>query len=719
MNQIPLITPNNQVMVAHKTYNRNASSLEDTPPRPTYSESLLFQKGFRFQKRHQEDKIDLRTISKVDIERVVKNVDLEVLQGLLENITYGDLSEDDFDLYSSELHHCCVIVLMNIFISCSHTLAPFADDCFVKLFQINQLTLEYLLDVQDTLSANLNGLAKKYAAKKREVGSLSQNLARQDVEVATLRDELHHIKELMRNQQESPTAVATFDPSLYPSQEKREEAGTGVVEENVEDAIQLHIISSIHGMYLSLSVCPSITVQDVMKQLTEQLPDDSSSALWCITFKGQCLNDPTQSLDNVGIDATNNSIVLEMKARNDNPPMDKETQPSAESHLPEQTREALFAQMEELVSTAKMAHEELIEGSRALQHQALVQDEQNESVLAFLGTQMQGLEVAIRDEIQRSMSEAVIQFSKQARVSQSNDVFPEASEQSVQQLNIGDIESDDGGEDYDTNDNQVDTDIAAKVKEPSSEEAGKSKIDLWVDTKAEYGGPLCESKLSDAESPSSLECPSKLNASDHSIEDVDKNGVFPLPNAYSLVQSEGNKSPSESRPPTPSRDSLLNKEPKEDDSTKDGATKTDVNLAPSLDSMPTPPSLKKIHSAMVHFSFSGYESEDCVSVDVSNQTHDSNSDFSKICGFAPIEITSGVSQNDIACDLEMQSIEVSPSKFQDVPNAKFETDVDESNCLGRKRSSSKRMSFKNMLPRWRKSKEKKTVAREKGRLYSV
>jgi hypothetical protein len=122
---------------------------------------------------------------------------------------------------------------------------------------------------------------------------------------------------------------------------------------------------------------------------------------------------------------------------------------------------------------------------------------------------------------------------------------------------------------------------------------------------------------------------------------------------------------------------------------------------------------------MVHFSFSGYESEDCVSVDVSNQTHDSNSDFSKICGFAPIEITSGVSQNDIACDLEMQSIEVSPSKFQDVPNAKFETDVDESNCLGRKRSSSKRMSFKNMLPRWRKSKEKKTVAREKGRLYSV
>ena len=50
------------------------------------------------------EQIYLRAVSKVDVDRVVKEVDLEVLQKLLPNITFGQITEDDFDLYSSELH---------------------------------------------------------------------------------------------------------------------------------------------------------------------------------------------------------------------------------------------------------------------------------------------------------------------------------------------------------------------------------------------------------------------------------------------------------------------------------------------------------------------------------------------------------------------------------------------------------------------------------------
>lgn len=92
--------------MAHKEYNRNASSIERNPPAPTYAESLLYQKGFQFQKRHHDDKIDLRRISKVDIDKIIKDVDLEELQSLLENITFAEITEDDFDLYSSKFRHC-------------------------------------------------------------------------------------------------------------------------------------------------------------------------------------------------------------------------------------------------------------------------------------------------------------------------------------------------------------------------------------------------------------------------------------------------------------------------------------------------------------------------------------------------------------------------------------------------------------------------------------
>ena len=48
---------------------------------------------FRFQQRR--GKLDLRKIGTVDVDAIIREVDVEALQGLLENITFADISEDE------------------------------------------------------------------------------------------------------------------------------------------------------------------------------------------------------------------------------------------------------------------------------------------------------------------------------------------------------------------------------------------------------------------------------------------------------------------------------------------------------------------------------------------------------------------------------------------------------------------------------------------------
>ena len=54
-----------------------------------------------------------------DIDKVVKDVDLKQLEGLLQNITYASLERDDLE--------------------------RLGDAHFIKLFKLSQLSIEYLL----------------------------------------------------------------------------------------------------------------------------------------------------------------------------------------------------------------------------------------------------------------------------------------------------------------------------------------------------------------------------------------------------------------------------------------------------------------------------------------------------------------------------------------------------------------------------------------------
>ncbi|CAM9837616.1 unnamed protein product [Pylaiella littoralis] len=102
-------------------------------------EGILRRKSFYFQQR--TGKLDMRAIGRVAVDDVINDVDIDTLQAHLENITFANVSEDDLRLYS--------------------------DQCFLNLFRLSQLLLEYLLSVQDTLATSLEALAVKHDSVRK------------------------------------------------------------------------------------------------------------------------------------------------------------------------------------------------------------------------------------------------------------------------------------------------------------------------------------------------------------------------------------------------------------------------------------------------------------------------------------------------------------------------------------------------------------------------
>jgi hypothetical protein len=82
---------------------------------------VLSKRSFYFQKRF--GKINLHAINQISIAHVEEEVDIEILQQHLEMIVFGDLEASD--------------AVSDI------------DESFSKLFRLSQLTVEYLLSVQD------------------------------------------------------------------------------------------------------------------------------------------------------------------------------------------------------------------------------------------------------------------------------------------------------------------------------------------------------------------------------------------------------------------------------------------------------------------------------------------------------------------------------------------------------------------------------------------
>eukprot|EP00736_Rhodelphis_marinus_P012481 Rmarinus@m.14884 len=124
--------------------------------------------GFRFDQR--SGRINWRVLAGLSVEKIIREVDIDTIQRQLEHITFSDADE----------------------------LLSFADPHFVKLFQLAQLALEYLLWSQDKLV--------EYGAKSSKANhSLKKKLQVANERLTTLSTEVNLLKRELRQQKRTTT----------------------------------------------------------------------------------------------------------------------------------------------------------------------------------------------------------------------------------------------------------------------------------------------------------------------------------------------------------------------------------------------------------------------------------------------------------------------------------------------------------------------------------
>lgn len=155
--------------------------------------------GFFFQKRY--GRLDWRKLAGVDLNEVVSRVDVDTLQDNVEHLTFSDIGEED--------------------------LRYFTDANFIKIFRLCQLTIEYLLNVQNYLSTELS-------SRDTRVSELEKALA-QERSVSELKDaDFFTLKQQLKYQAKVTKAYQHAVSSL--NRHKGEEGKLGEATANVDVA---------------------------------------------------------------------------------------------------------------------------------------------------------------------------------------------------------------------------------------------------------------------------------------------------------------------------------------------------------------------------------------------------------------------------------------------------------------------------------------------------
>mmetsp|Transcript_5601 Transcript_5601/g.12897 ORF Transcript_5601/g.12897 Transcript_5601/m.12897 type:complete len:1090 (-) Transcript_5601:173-3442(-) len=153
------------------------------PPQSTATiDTLLNKRSFYFQRRH--GKINLAELQSVNIQDVEENVDIETLQHHLEQLTFGDLEA------SEELREI--------------------PEGFLKLFRMSQLTVEYLLNVQDNLADMLDVTSAQCREQEAKLRKARDRVNERD---ATIR----HLKQYVRNKDAAMDWYKSQLPTTMPA----------------------------------------------------------------------------------------------------------------------------------------------------------------------------------------------------------------------------------------------------------------------------------------------------------------------------------------------------------------------------------------------------------------------------------------------------------------------------------------------------------------------
>ncbi|RQM26878.1 hypothetical protein B5M09_003031 [Aphanomyces astaci] len=117
-----------------------------------------------FSFRQRRGKLDTRAIAQIDLNRVVRETDIDTIQNQLENLAFSDITLQDFNQYS--------------------------DEYFLKLFQIAQLTVEYLLNVQESLVMHTEELELQCEQVQHDCAALADENESVDAELRLLKQEI-------------------------------------------------------------------------------------------------------------------------------------------------------------------------------------------------------------------------------------------------------------------------------------------------------------------------------------------------------------------------------------------------------------------------------------------------------------------------------------------------------------------------------------------------
>jgi hypothetical protein len=422
----------------------NQHNAADTvgPSAPTsYAESLLFHKSFYFQQRRGT--LDLRSISRVDIERIIREVDIDTLQSFLENITFSDLNSEELSLYS--------------------------DECFLRLFQISQLTLEYLLNVQDTLASNLDSLAQKYSRKKRELERTKASVADKDQEIEKLKRE-------NRRKRKTILAYETMLRQTPPAAEAAAAAKAGqasVTKGKPSDEIHVYIIRWFIGTCIDLTLFGSTTVLELKSKL--QSITQSTMALHdqSISLKGMILKDGDRLCD---IGVSDESVLVLMDGNKPpEPPAASASAAQPQVVVMQQPASApspmsafgdsagiseMKARQDELHKVAMESQSQLQSAAELLREEIRKGQEREVQMKEEMERRVKMLEETIRHEVKQELqlqeksSAVAMHHQQQAQGSGAPAPVP------VKMSNAGELESDDEEEEVLTR-----TEIAARMGE--------------------------------------------------------------------------------------------------------------------------------------------------------------------------------------------------------------------------------------------------------------
>uniref|UniRef100_A0A3Q2ZRL2 DAZ interacting zinc finger protein 1 n=1 Tax=Kryptolebias marmoratus TaxID=37003 RepID=A0A3Q2ZRL2_KRYMA len=131
-----------------------------------------------FKFRPRRESVDWRRINAVDVDLVASQLDVDALQEHIGTVTFCSLGGE----------------------RCPRCQSP-VDPALVKLLQLAQLTVEWLLHCQEFLGLNLRAAEERLAAAGREREQLLAQHGKQEERVRTLTAELKQRKKVIRTQQ--------------------------------------------------------------------------------------------------------------------------------------------------------------------------------------------------------------------------------------------------------------------------------------------------------------------------------------------------------------------------------------------------------------------------------------------------------------------------------------------------------------------------------------